>query len=189
MKSKLVLTVMMLGLLSGTSAVASAHGMDGKTGHTGGWGRQCHDGGGGAPLPADKAKFVHESMHKVFNENKPLFQQMENLHKEVHDIMAADKFDSKAYLKKAAQLDALHDKIRKNMERGMASIAGRLSPQERKAFLAAWMDRGHGHHGQWNHHGPGRHGDKGGWAQRDGHNDHPAARDDNGGSPRREDQD
>ncbi len=95
MKNKLVLAAIVAVLLSGTAAVA--HDMDGKGGHPG-WGKQCHDKGPDASLPADKEKLVHESMHKVFDENKPLFHQMVDLHKEVHDIMAADKFDSKAYL-------------------------------------------------------------------------------------------
>ena len=68
------------------------------------------------------------------------------------------------------------------MERGVAEIAGRLSPDERKAFLARWMDKEHGH--SWGHHEPGRHDGEHHWHGNDGHENHPSGTDDNGGSPR-----
>src|SRR5262249_38300185 len=98
----------------------------------------------------------------------------------MHDIMAAARFDKKAYLKKAAQLDALHDKMRKNMEAAVASVAGKLPPAEREKLFAFGMHRDHG--GPWDH----RPHDGHGWQHmdRNSQNGRAAVRDDNGGSPR-----
>jgi hypothetical protein len=100
--------------------------------------------------------------------------------------VTARTFDGKAYLKKLGQIDALRDKMRKNMERGIVAVAGKLSPAERERMLAFSIHEGRGR--PQGHHVPGQwRGDKGTLDWQDRHSDHPAVRDDNGGSPRHED--
>ena len=127
----------------------------------------AHDGNGphgdchhGPMLSDEKRKLLHDTMKKVFEQDKKQIEEMQALHKEMHNVLAAETFDAQKFTSLSAKIESLHEKIHKDRVRAFASIAGQFTPEERVMIVK--MHRHHHHH----HHGhDGEHHE--GW-QRDG---------------------
>lgn len=103
----------------------------------------------GCPMSDAHMKMMHEAMKKAFAENKPLMKQAGDLHKQMDAVMTAKKFDAKAYLSLSDKMGALHDKMMRNHAKAFASVAGKLSQDERKDMAAhRMMGMQHGMHGK-----------------------------------------
>ena len=103
-------------------------------------------------LPADKQNMAEETMHKSFDRDRPLFQEMHKLHDRMMELGTADKFDSKAFLKASDQMAALHMKMERHHAEMMAAVGEQLTGEERRT-IAHCMEE------QFHHAGPGEHGD------------------------------
>jgi Spy/CpxP family protein refolding chaperone len=95
-------------------------------------------------------------MKKTFEKDKPLIGQMKTLHEKLHQIVAADSFDSKAFLNVTGQIEKIHDRLARDRMAAFASVAGQFTPEERKAIAIHFAHRHHhhdhdGHDGKWHH--------------------------------------
>jgi Spy/CpxP family protein refolding chaperone len=102
-------------------------------------------------LSDDQRQLLHNTMKKVFEQDKGVIEQMHKLHKDMHQVLAADTFDSRKFVAISAQMSKLRDKIHQDRVEAFASIAGRFTPQERE--MIAKFHRHHHHH---HHDGEGR---------------------------------
>jgi len=132
----------------------------------------CHHG----PMLSDeKRKLLHDTMKKVFEQDKDQVKQLHGLREEMHKVLAAENFDAHKFTTLSNQMESLHDKIHKDRVHAFASIAGQFTPEERVMIVK--MHRHHHHHGHDGQNGHDGHGDwqhDGKW---DGHhsmNDGPA---------------
>ena len=132
--------IIALSILLAGASMTYANDGDGKDG----WNKEAHHEDGGPQLPEAKAKLVRDAMHEAKEKNKVLSSQARELRKSLHDALVADTFDQAAFLKSSAMLDALRDKMKKNMEEAIASVAGQLTSEERE-ILASRFHRRHRH--------------------------------------------
>jgi uncharacterized membrane protein len=153
--SKLAVLLLSTALISALALVSAAY---------------AHDGGdkGGAPLNCehhylsqDKIDLLRSTMKKVHEDNKDVFADLHQLHKERHDILAAQSFDQEAFLAVQAKIERDRDLIAQSRDAAFASIADKFTPEEREHIV-----RKMGHHHHHRHH----HGDKKGhgWKQDEG---------------------
>lgn len=86
-------------------------------------------------MPDKRARFKEE-MKKVREENAPLLDKMKVLREEIKTIVSATKFDKEAFINKSIEMDALHIQLKQKTAAAMAALFEKLSPEERKAFMA-----------------------------------------------------
>jgi Spy/CpxP family protein refolding chaperone len=130
-----------------------------------------HKGMDHAHFTDAQRQLIHSAMQKLHETNKPLREELHQLHGQMHDVMQADPFDQQAFLSLTDKIDAKRGAMKRNREQAFASIAGQFPPQQRKHLAHIFLKRhkhhhGHHHHGMqdgWNHDGnrDGGHGD--GW--------------------------
>ena len=94
-----------------------------------------------AQLPADKAKAYNDAMQKANDSNKELRSQIHKAYEEADMILTAEKFDKKAFLAKAVEIDALYDKTRINMNSAFVGVAENFTQEERKILLKTRNER------------------------------------------------
>ncbi len=124
---------------------AQAHDMDGGMMHH-------HMMGTGAcmqTLPAEKQKMMKDEMHRNMEQDKSSFERMHQLHEKLMTIGTADKFDRKAFISANNEMAALHMKMEKRGGEMMASMAEKLTADERRG-MAKCME-GEMHHGKFRH--------------------------------------
>jgi len=148
--------------LSGAAFAETDHGA-GKDGAKA-WKHEHHHEGLWELLPDDKRAVLHDAMKKAREDNKPIIEQMRKQHEELDAMMKAPDFNTDAYMRKSAELDATREKLHQNMERAKASVAAQFSPQERRVLLVMEHMRMHRHGGWQHHHGEGMKPDHGGEA-------------------------
>lgn len=88
-------------------------------------------------LPQEKAENFRDSMQQAHEENKDLYDQVQQLHEDMHKIMTADKFDEVEFASKSKELRQLHEKIAANLDEGFVHAIADLSPGERKKLARA----------------------------------------------------
>jgi len=88
-----------------------------------------------AQLSPEKAKQYNDTMQLAADSNKELRAQIHKAHEEADAIMSAEKFDKKAFLAKAAELDQLYGKMRATMNDAFVSVAEKFSQEDRKTLL------------------------------------------------------
>lgn|GEM_PF-4858438 len=86
-------------------------------------------------LPTDKAKLYNETMKQATENNAALRAQIQKAREEADAILTADKFDKKAYLAKATEMDQLYSKARSGMNEAFTSVAEKFNLAERKILL------------------------------------------------------
>lgn len=86
-----------------------------------------------------KMKPIHEAMTKMHEENKETFEKIEALQKELTAIVKADTFDKAAYVSKAGEIDALHQKIAAARAEAMAEGLSKMSAEDRKTMPEPMM--------------------------------------------------
>jgi Spy/CpxP family protein refolding chaperone len=127
-------------------------------------GNGCNQDGGAhdgdrphAALSDEKRQLLHETMKKVFEQDKAQIEQMHKLHKEMHDVLAAENFDQHKFMALGSQIGKIHDKIHRDRMQAFASIAGQFTPAEREMLVRMHHHHHpHGHDGQgWHHDGDG----------------------------------
>lgn len=100
----------------------------------------------GCAISGPHAKLVCHAMKKSYAENKPLMEKAMKLHRKTQAVLSAKTFDAKTYLALTREMSALHGKMMDNRARAIASVASKLSPDERaRAFAFPPM---HGMHGK-----------------------------------------
>jgi len=144
MKNKLCAVITLAGLLA-LSGTASAHDMEGK-GDWGGHGHMCKSSG----LTDENEKLCHTAMMSAMKKDKALFGKMHDLHEKLHAVLVAKDFDKKAFLSLSGQMEQLHDQMMRHHAEAFASIAAKLSPEERKKMMGGFHEHGMD---SWEHHG------------------------------------
>jgi len=97
-------------------------------------------------LPKQEAQEFRDTIQQAHEQNKPLYEQAQALHKDMHDIMnASGDFDEDAFVAKSSELRQVHDKIGKNLDVAFASAVAKLSEKERK-MLSHTMEQAHEMH-------------------------------------------
>ena len=92
-------------------------------------------------LSAEKAKEYNDAMQAAIDSNNELRAQIRKAHEEADAILVAEKFDKKAFLAKAAELNKLYDTTRGKMDETFASTMEKFSQEDRKILLKARNDR------------------------------------------------
>jgi len=100
-------------------------------------------------LPEAKRTLLQESMTKAHASNQSLYEERRKLHDQLDNLLLADTFDKKTYLDKSAKSGVIAAKIKAGEEDAFASIAAKLTPEERK-ILVRLREIGH-HHKEWCH--------------------------------------
>jgi uncharacterized membrane protein len=88
-------------------------------------------------LPKDDADQFRETMKDARENNKPLWDQVDNLHGDLHAILIAPTFDKGAFLAKRQQVQQLHDQMETNMTVAFATAVDGLSQEERVTLTRA----------------------------------------------------
>jgi Spy/CpxP family protein refolding chaperone len=110
------------------------------------------DGHSMSTLSDDQKKLLHETMKKVFEQDKNIIEQMHKLHKDMHEVLAADTFDARKFMALGAQIGKLRDKIHRDRMQAFASIAGQFTPEEREMIVKFYRHHHHHHDGEWRDH-------------------------------------
>lgn len=94
---------------------------------------------GMAKLSEASQKLMKETMDKLHADNKATFEDIQTKHKEMQDIMKAATFDKSAYLAKHEEIQALHAKMSTARADAFASVAEKLTAEERAGFAGRGM--------------------------------------------------
>lgn len=94
-------------------------------------------------LSPEKAKIYNDAMQAADDGNQDLRMQIHKAHDEADAILTAEKFDKKAFLAKAAELDGLYAKMRERNNEAYVSVMEKLTQDDRKILLKAHNDRRH----------------------------------------------
>jgi Spy/CpxP family protein refolding chaperone len=130
------------------AGATSAH--DGQGCDKNGW---SHDGQHHmSMLSDDKRQLLHETMKKVFEQDKGVIDQMHKLHKDMHEVLAADTFDAHKFMVLGDQLGKLRAKLHRDRMQAFASIASQFTPEERTRIVKFIGHHHHHHHGGWRDH-------------------------------------
>ena len=92
-----------------------------------------------------------------FKKDKATFEKMHTLHEKLHAVLVAKTFDKKAFLSLSNQMEQLRSQMARHHAEAFASIAAKLSPEEREKMIGRFHDHEHGE-GGWQHHGGWSHG-------------------------------
>jgi len=111
------------------------------------------DGRFGPPLDPEKRDMLHKAMESAWQKGAADGKKMYALHLDMSKVLEADKFDKGRFLADYDKIAALHAKAERRKAEAFASVAGKLSPQERKH--AAMMVAGP-RHGMMMHHPEGK---------------------------------
>lgn len=90
-------------------------------------------------LPEDKAKMLQDAIAKVHEANKPLFEKVGALHKELNEILTAESFDKDAYIAKQAEIHEAMGKIGQARAEALADVAAKFTPEERAVLSHPMM--------------------------------------------------
>jgi hypothetical protein len=74
---------------------------------------------------------MHKHMRGEFKKDKAAFEKMHALHKKLHDVVVADKFDKKAFISLSNQLEQLHSQMAKRHTQMFANKLAGMSQEER----------------------------------------------------------
>jgi Spy/CpxP family protein refolding chaperone len=143
MKKSLILMAMSVAGVMALAANAQAHDMDDMHHHMMHGPDMCMQS-----LPADKQKMIHETWHRQMESDKPTFERMRKLHERMMQIGSADKFDRKAFLATGNEMAALHMKMEEKGTETMASLAEKLTADERRGVAKCMESK---HHGDFHH--------------------------------------
>jgi len=133
----------------------------------------AHDGGpeagsgascGHEQLSDDQRELVRSAIENLHTDNKPIYDELHKLHQQRHNILAAPTFDKAAFLSVEEKIEQKRDQLAKNNAQIFASIADKLTPEEREHIAHIF---GH-HHNHGHHHGGWKHA---GWEQGKKHKD------------------
>ena len=123
----------------------------------------AHDG--------DMTDANHHHMHKhgEFKHDKAAFEKMHALHKKLHDVIVADKFDRKAFLDLSAQIEQLRGQIERRHTEAFANKLAQMSPADRAHLAEKFHEHMMMHHDGkgWDHKGWGDHDDHVNWSHDD----------------------
>lgn len=132
MKTNFAAACVLAALLC-VSGAAFAHHMDGRVdGPTKGGHEQHWQHGDWHPLGADKRELLRNAMEAAHKKNAALGKQMYDLHLDMNKVLEADKFDRAAFMADYEKIARLHAKMEQNKANAFASVAGKLTPEERK---------------------------------------------------------
>lgn len=92
------------------------------------------DGMGQSKLSEATQKLMKESMDKVREANKATFEEMKAKYQELQTILKAPKFDKAAYLAKHEEIQSLHHKVGTARTEAFASVAEKMSVEERASL-------------------------------------------------------
>ena len=146
MKTLLSTTALLLTL--GFSSAALAHSeWYGKEGQDG---SASYMEGAIHKLPKDDAAQFRDTMKAARDSNKPLQDQIEKLHGELHDILTAPTFDKTEFLARRNEIQQLHGQMETNMVMAFASAVSELSQEERVTLTRA-LHREHTKHHKGHH--------------------------------------
>jgi len=108
---------------------------------------QAHEDGGCNSLPPEKQQMVEKAMHAAHEKNRGLMEQEHKLHEDLKAIVKAKNFDKDAFIAKQHEIAELHNRLHDDSVVALASVMGKLTPEEREKLLHSLH---HGHH--WHHH-------------------------------------
>jgi Spy/CpxP family protein refolding chaperone len=107
---------------------------------------------------------LHETMKQFHEENKAAFEEMHQLYKARHAILAAQNFDKGAFLAVTAQIEKKHEQLAQSRVQAFVFIADKFTPEQREMLVRMMGHHRHGmHHAMW-HEGEGHEG----WHHHDG---------------------
>ena len=138
----------LFAILLAAAGTANAH--DGNRCNQDGWSHG--DGHPMSMLSDDQRQLLHGTMKKFFEQDKGVIEQMHKLHKEMHDVLAADTFDAHKFTALGAQIGKLRDKLHRDRMQAFASIAGQFTPEEREMIVKFHRHRHHDD-GEWHRDG------------------------------------
>jgi uncharacterized membrane protein len=96
-------------------------------------------------LPKTDAAQFRDTMKEAREANKPLQEQVEKLHGDLHAILTADIFNKDTFIAKRNDIQQLHDKMEANMTEAFASAVANLN-QEERVTLARALSHEHAKH-------------------------------------------
>lgn len=102
----------------------------------------AHDGGA-----ADTAAGHHH--HHLHKHDKAAFEKMHALHKKLHNIFVADKFDKQAFLATSAQLEHLRSQMERQHTEEFANKLSTMSQADREALAEKFHEHMMDHHDGW----------------------------------------
>ncbi len=147
MKNKKWCLVALLGGLFALSGAAFAHDM-GKDGNGAAGGRHHHHMCDSAPKKGND---------QFCQKDEAVFKKMHVLHEKLHAVLAAKKFDKKAFISLTSQMEQLHSQIVMQHARAFADKLAKLSPEERERAVKEFHQHMAGgmwpHRGDWLGHG------------------------------------
>jgi uncharacterized membrane protein len=88
-------------------------------------------------------KMIQDTMQKVHADNQTTMDSLKKKREEMSAIMKAPKFDKSAYMAKASEIRDLHDKMAISRSEAFASVAEKMTAEER----SAWADHTARHSG------------------------------------------
>jgi len=146
---KWYVAVFLIALLAASGA-AFAHDMDkrGKEGMMMG-GHEHHMMCKSSGLTGESAKLCHEAMMAAFKQDKAIFEQMHAVHKKMHAVLTAEKFNKKEFISLCDQMEQLRGKMMRHHAEAFASIAAKLTPEERENMMAGFHEHDAG---EWKDH-------------------------------------
>ncbi len=87
-----------------------------------------------AVLSPEKQALVHSVMHKAFEENKPLRDEIRQTQDAMGHILESEPFDEAAYDAQTKKLHTLHQLQSQHMAEAFKSLARQMNPSERAAL-------------------------------------------------------
>lgn len=90
-----------------------------------------------AKLSPEKAKLYNDTMKKAIEESVDSRAQIRKIYEEADALLTAEKFDKKAFLAKASEIDELYNKSRAKLNEAFASAINDFTQQERTELLKA----------------------------------------------------
>ena len=96
-------------------------------------------------LTKHDASAFRDTMSEAHEENRDLYEQIHQVHEDLHSILTADSFDRVAFEEKSMELRKLHNQIGKNIDQSFAAAIESLSTKERLRFADA-LEASHEEH-------------------------------------------
>ncbi len=99
--------------------------------------QQSYIDSGLTALSRKDANNFRDTIGQAHEKNKDLYEQIHQVHEDLHGILTADSFDEDAFLEKSAELRKLHVQIGTNIDEAFANAISNLSDKERMRFADA----------------------------------------------------
>jgi uncharacterized membrane protein len=97
---------------------------------------------GANKIAPEKVKLYRDALQAAGTKNAAVQTQIKKLRDEVTAIIAAEKFDTEAYVAKNAEIDKLNVQMRSNVTEATAGALAKFTPAERKVVVASRPAKG-----------------------------------------------